>query len=255
MADSVGIVVPAYRPAVDRLQEFVRALDGHVAPAELRVELDAPDPDVVERLSDLPATVSVSEERRGKGRAITSGFEALTTDVLAFTDADGSTPPPSVAAVVAAVRDGDADIAVGSRRHPQSRVESHQTLVRRRLGDGFAWLARRVVSPALYDYQCGAKAVSREAWTATREHLYRSGFGWDIELVATADAMEYAVREVPVTWQDRERSTVSPVRTPVRLAAALVAARRQSSRLRRGLPARPEGNGRPLVEQGTTRPE
>lgn len=248
MATSVGIVVPAYRPDVARLRAFVRALDEHVAPAAVRVELDAPEPGVVDRLSDLPAAVNVSTRRRGKGRAITCGFESLSTDVLAFTDADGSTPPPSVAAVVGAVRDGTADVAVGSRRHPESRVESHQTLVRRRLGDGFAWLARQVVSPPLYDYQCGAKALTRDAWAAVRGHLYRPGFGWDIELVATADALGFDVAEVPVTWRDRAGSTVSPVRTPVRLAGALLAARRQAARLRAGRPARPAGRGAPLVE-------
>ncbi|MFC6735800.1 dolichol-P-glucose transferase, partial [Halolamina salina] len=56
MSRSVGVVVPAYRPDVDRLSRYVRDLDERLAPAELRIELDDPGPGDREALADLPAT-------------------------------------------------------------------------------------------------------------------------------------------------------------------------------------------------------
>jgi glycosyltransferase involved in cell wall biosynthesis len=232
MSRSVGIVVPAYRPNPERLASSLRALDDEFAGARLHVELDDPDERTVEVLSESPATVSVTPYRRGKGAAITAGFERLDVDVLAFADADGSTPPSSFAAVVGAVVDGRADLAAGSRRHPDSTVESHQTFARRRLGDGFAWLARRLLDADLYDYQCGAKAISADAWDRVREHLYAPGFAWDIELVSMAAATNLDVEEVPITWQDQPGSTVSPVRTSLRMARALFTARHRAKRVR-----------------------
>lgn len=233
MSASVGIVVPAYRPDVALLRRYLDALDEVVDPDELRVELDAARPETVDALADGPATVRSVQARRGKGQAITDGFEALETNVLAFADADGSTPATSVADVVDPVRTGAVDLAVGSRRHPDAEIRSHQSLLRRRLGDGFAWLARRALDVPLYDYQCGAKAMSRATWSSIRQHLYEPGFAWDLEVVAMASATGSRIREVPVTWEDHPASTVSPVDAVWDMGRALVVARRRAKRLQR----------------------
>ena len=229
MARSVGVVVPAYRPDVERLSNYVEALDERLSSTTIRIELDAPRSGAVEALASLPATVATAPYRRGKGRAITTGFEALDADILTFTDADGSTPADSLAAVLSAVRDDEADLAVGSRRHPEARIARHRTFARRRLGDWFAWLARRLVEPQLFDYQCGAKAISREAWAGVREHLYEAGFAWDIELIAIASALDQRITEIPIEWHDHPESTVSPVRTSLSLAHGLLAARHRAA--------------------------
>ncbi|MFC7131910.1 MULTISPECIES: glycosyltransferase [Salinibaculum] len=231
MTPAVGLVVPAYRPDVDRLSAYVRALHDALDLSTLRIELDAPREGVPEALADLEAEVNAVPYRRGKGAAVTAGFEALSTDVLAFADADGATPATSIAEVVQPVRDGQVGLSVGSRRHPEATVASHQTLARRYLGDGFAWLARRLLSVPLYDYQCGAKAIDADAWAKVRQHIYEPGFAWDVELVAIAGAMGYRVREVPVEWHDRPGSTVSPVRDSLRLGRALLTARHRAKRL------------------------
>ena len=232
MERSVGVVVPAFKPDVERLQTYVTALDERLSPTTIRIELDDPHESVSRALADLPATVNPVPYRRGKGAAITAGFEALDTDVLVFADADGSTPVDSLAAVIDPVRDGRADLAVGSRRHPEANVRSHQTMARRFLGDGFAWLAGQLLEEALYDYQCGAKAIDARAWELVREHLYDAGFAWDVELVAMAAVFELRIDEVPIEWEDQPGSTVSPVRTSVRLARALVTARHRAKQLR-----------------------
>ena len=232
MTTAVGLVVPAYRPDVDRLAAYVRALREELAPVTVRVELDAPTEGVRDSLAGLPASVNAVPYRRGKGAAVTAGFEALETDVLAFADADGATPARSLADVVALVREGETDLAVGSRRHPKAEVATHQTFARRYMGDIFAWVARRLLEVDLYDYQCGAKAMAAGAWDRVREHIYEPGFAWDVELVAVAGALDLRVTEVPVEWYDRPGSTVSPVRDSVRLARALLGARHRAKRLR-----------------------
>jgi hypothetical protein len=232
MARSVGIVVPAFRPDVERLCRYVTALDEELEPEAIRIELDDPRASVQDRLADLPASINAVPYRRGKGAAITAGFEALDTDVRSFADADGSTPAEWFTVVVDQVRNGEADLAVGSRRHPDATVQSHQTFARRFLGDAFAWLASQLLDEALYDYQCGAKAIDADAWELVRQHLYDAGFAWDVELVAMAAALELHVAEVPIEWRDQPGSTVSPVRASLHLARALVAARHRAKRVR-----------------------
>ncbi|MFB6200710.1 MAG: glycosyltransferase [Halorhabdus sp.] len=231
MSRSVGIVVPAYRPDLPTLEAYVKSLTETIDPAALRVELDVPREETVERLDTLDVTVNAAPYRRGKGAAITAGFEALETDVRAFADADGSTPASSMADVIDPVENGDVDLAAGSRRHPDATVQSHQTFARRFLGDGFAWFARRMLDAELYDYQCGAKAISASAWSDIREHIFEPGFAWDVELVAIAGAMDFRIAEVPITWEDQPGSTVSPIRTAVDLGTAVFSARHRAKRI------------------------
>jgi hypothetical protein len=231
MSSTVGIVVPAYRPDIDRLRTYVTELDGTLAPERIVVELDAPMAGTRDQLADLPATVESVPYRRGKGAAVTAGFEALDTDVLAFADADGSTPAVEFASVVTEVESGQADLAVGSRRHPAAEVASHQTFARRFLGDGFAWLAGRLLSVSLFDYQCGAKAIDADGWGRVRSHLYESGFAWDVELIAIAGALGLRVEEVPISWEDQPGTTVSPVGDSVALFKALLSSRHRAKLL------------------------
>ena len=252
MPPTLGVVIPAYEPDLTELSALVEAIREVLDPDALRIELDAADPATVERCGDLEAagiernitktatidrcralevTVAVADRRRGKGAAITQGFEALDTDVLAFVDADGSVPASSLADVVEPVAAGEADLAVGSRRHPAADVRTHQSFLRRRLGDAFAALAGQLITPRLHDYQCGAKAIRRGTWEAVRGHLYEPGFAWDVELIAMAGAVGARIVEVPVTWIDRPASTVDTLATMRTLGRALVSARRRAARL------------------------
>src|SRR6056297_2532231 len=101
---SLGVVIPAYKPDVDRLADYVDRIADRLGPATILIELDAPDPETVSALQSLPGAVDAVQRRRGKGAAITAGFESLETDLLLFADADDSTPVDSLADIVEPVR-------------------------------------------------------------------------------------------------------------------------------------------------------
>lgn len=249
MAKTVGIVIPAYKPEVSRLVSYATSLLHKIDSAEIRIELDDPASDVDLHTTSLPEAISVNKEsqRRGKGAAITHGFEMLDTEYLAFTDADGSTPVESVEDVISAL--SSTSISVGSRRHPDALIEAHQTVFRRLLGDGFAWSARRLLDVQLSDYQCGVKAIRKEAWQRIRGHLYQPGFAWDIEFVAKAHSFGYNITEVPITWHDNAGSTVDPVTTTLELARTLLQLRFRSYSLKIAQLGRSKETPTSLVEQ------
>jgi len=227
----VGAAVPAYEPDLDRLLPYLDDLREHVAD-EVVVALDDPDPGVVEALEGRCRLV-VSETRRGKGAAVTDAFETLAPDVdaLVLADADASTPVSSLAPLVEAL-DETETLTVGSRRHPDADVRSHQSVVRRSLGTGFVTLARSLLDVKLRDYQCGAKAITTAAWERVREHLHEPGFAWDVELIAVAHALGVRVVEVPVVWEDQPGKTVSPVRDAASMARGLLSARERAAAVR-----------------------
>jgi hypothetical protein len=123
--------------------------------------------------------------------------------------------------VVDRIREGVAAVSIGSRRHPDAEIATHQTIGRRVLGDAFAFAARNLLATRCYDYQCGAKAVRADAWEEIRRHSYGVGFAWDLEFVSVAGSLGYDITEVPVEWHDHPDSTVDPFWTTVELATAV----------------------------------
>lgn len=230
---SVGVVIPAYTPDVPTLEAFIHDLRDALSPATIRVEIDTPDASTVARLETTADTVNAVDHRRGKGWAIMDGFDALENDVLVFTDADGAVPASSVRDVVKQVDSGTADVSIASRRHPNSNVVTHQTVLRRFLGDAFAFTARRLLPTHCRDYQCGTKAVSKQAWSVIGNHCYEPGFAWDLEFVSVTGSLGYDIAEVPVDWDDHPDSTVDPLSTSIELATALIDVKRRTSALAR----------------------
>ena len=251
---SLGVVIPAYRPDTELLERYVDRIDDRLDPETVLIELDAPESETVDELRSLPVVINTVPHRRGKGAAITAGFERLETDLLLFADADGSTPVDSLAEIVAPVRNDQAALAVGSRRHPEAEIDDEQSVLRQTLGDGFSWLAGSLLSVTLYDYQCGAKAIDADAWEQLHTHLYEAGFAWDVEVIAMAGAFELPVAEIPVEWEDRPGSTVDPVADSTRMFRALVTSRHRAKqldddRLHSAIAAR-KTEPTPLIERG-----
>lgn len=231
MTSDLGIVIPAYEPDAQLLASYVHALSNRLNPETIGIELDAPGGTVPEELRNCSASVNVATHRRGKGAAITAGFEALETNVLAFADADGSTPASSVENVVYPVRTGAAALSVGSRRHPDSIISVSQSMPRKYLGSAFVGLAQRLLPVSLSDYQCGAKAIAADAWVDVRPHLREVGFAWDVELVALVAALDRRIVEMPVEWEDRPGSTVDPIDDGIDMFRALCRIHHRTERL------------------------
>lgn len=228
--DSIGVVIPAYKPDAPVLREYIEEISEAIEPETIRVEIDCPESETVSRIEKAEAEIEISSSsnRRGKGKAVMDGFNDLSSDILVYADADGSVPASSLIEVIESIQNGSADASIGSRRHPSSDIVKHQTIIRRLLGNCFARAARRMLSVQCQDYQCGAKAVHAEAWSSIGEHCSKTGFAWDIEFLSLAESLDYEISEVPVEWDDHPESTVSTVSTSIELGKALLDLRRRT---------------------------
>jgi dolichyl-phosphate beta-glucosyltransferase len=137
-------------------------------------------------------------------------------DLRLFSDADLSTPIEEVELLAAAVR-GGADVAIGSRRLPDSRIGVPQPLSRRIMGGLFSWCARTLLVPGIRDTQCGFKLFTADATRRLFARQRIEEFGFDVELLWLARRLGLRVAEVPVTWHDDPRSTVRPLADATRM--------------------------------------
>lgn len=212
---SVGVVLPAYRIDREVLRDYIEDIRTIVNPEKIIVELDG---DETLELNYQDVYVNYSKSRRGKGRAISEGWDKLGTDLLVFLDADGSIPADSVTSIIDALEDHH--LVVGSRKNGSETEVVHETRVRKMLGDIMVLMARNIISVDLNDYQCGAKAMRSDVWNQI-ERPTSAGFSWDLELIQNTVSSGYNVKEVPVNWYDRSDSTVSLVKTPFEILSTL----------------------------------
>jgi len=131
VTNSIGVVIPAYKPDMPVLESYIEQIRSSLSPETIRIEFDAPLQDDIDHFENEIVEIGVSQQRRGKGAAIMAGFDALETDIYLFADADGSVPATSLADIIQPIIDESADVSIGSRRHPSSDIVTHQTVFRR----------------------------------------------------------------------------------------------------------------------------
>lgn len=160
--------------------------------------------------------VVVLPENRGKGAAIRAGVAAARGRTVAFTDADLAYSPDQLLRVIGEVESGW-DVAVGSRRHPDTaRVQGAGWL--RDLGSrGVNLLATAVLLSHPHDTQCGLKAFRSDVAKTVFALGRVDRFAFDIEVLHLLERHGFTVSEVPVRLEMGERSTVRLVRDTLRL--------------------------------------
>jgi glycosyltransferase involved in cell wall biosynthesis len=155
------------------------------------------------------ATV-VTEPRRGYGAACLAALAWLRTrppDAVAFLDADGSSDPAQLARVLAPVRDGHADLVIGSRTRGCREAGSLTSV--QRFGNALASALLRALWGSRTTDLGPYRAVR---WSALEQLGMRDrDYGWTVEMQARAARAGLRVLEVPVDWRRRTagRSKVS----------------------------------------------
>lgn len=226
-----SVVLPVYDESPSRWSTLIQNLRSS-GWDEVVVAVDDPDEATrrtADRLQRRPwITTTVSTDRRGKGGAIRDGLNAASGDVVGYVDADGAVGVDALDRLYRAVEDDQGDLAVASR-NAEEASRNGQPVHRRLLGAGYRLLARRVTGVDLTDFQCGAKAFSRELWRDVGDDVDESGFAFDTELIARASRRGYDLSEHPIEWRDPGDSDVDVARAVPDLFGSLLDIRRSLS--------------------------
>lgn len=148
---------------------------------------------------------------RGKGYAVKTGMMAAKGEIVYFMDADLSVPLVSVGEFLPFFDQG-ADVVFGSRQHPESVIARSQPFLRVFYGRAFNLCLRILGATSFKDTQCGFKAFRREAAQRIFPKVTLNGFGFDVEVMALAEALGYRIVERPVVWSDAPGSKVRALR-------------------------------------------
>jgi dolichyl-phosphate beta-glucosyltransferase len=223
----ISLVLPAFNPgpAIEQtwltVRQFLNARAGQSDPWEAVFVLDGCTDGTHDRLlqladdSDRRLRILSYPTNRGKGYAVRSGMLAAQGSIRIFTDVDLAYPFEDILRVAAAIKAGAA-VAIGSRAHPDSRVELPSKILgyvyRRALqGKLFGAIARLLLPIHTHDSQAGLKGMTAAVAESLIPHLSCDGFGFDCELLTACARMGLRPIEVPVcVHYDGKTSTTSP---------------------------------------------
>lgn len=211
----LSVIVPAYNEA-RHITMNIRALDASLAKLDMPYQIIVVDD--ASQDQTLPAARRAATGRSnvvvtscpahgGKGLALQHGFSKADGDIVGFIDADMDLHPRQVGILLKQFEQAKADIAVGSKTHPRSRVD--YPWFRRFLSLGYRLLTRMLFNLTVRDTQVGLKLFNRAVLEEVMPRLVVKRFAFDVELLAVASHYGYTkVIEVPITLDYHFSSTV-----------------------------------------------
>lgn len=188
---------------------------GNAAPEGFRILIvDDDSPDGTGRIADRLAAeheqvqVLHRTEREGLGPAYVAGFQHALSQDAAFIfemDSDFSHDPKDLARLLEVVREGRADVALGSRYVAGGAVLDWG-LLRRIISRGGSLYAAVILGLTVRDLTGGFKCFRADVLEAIDLPSVRAyGYAFQVELTNRAIRHGFRVVEVPITFRDRLR--------------------------------------------------
>jgi dolichyl-phosphate beta-glucosyltransferase len=230
-APALSLVVPVYNEEV-RLAESGPALVAFVAGFGAGSELIIADDGSTDRTVEVADTLTgnappgvrmhlLTLPHRGKGATVQAGLLEATGTVSAFCDVDLATPLRDLDRLVRIVATGAPVVAAASRDVVTTTIVRPESPERELLGKLYNRLIQVTVLPGVRDTQCGAKAALTSVWRTVLAYTREPGFAWDVEALAVARRLGFAVWEVGVAWSHDDRSKVRPLRDGASMVRAM----------------------------------
>lgn len=174
----------------------------------------------VARRHGVPHVVRFSR-RRGLASAFAAGIDAslkLGADIIVNTDGDNQYVGADIAALIAPLVKGEADIVIGDRNIQDL---NYMSPMRKRLQWLGSWVVRQVSDTQVPDTTSGFRAYTREA--ALRMTIV-SDFSYTLESIIQAGKKRMAIAHVPVSTNHRTRKSrlFANVHTYIKASAATI---------------------------------
>ncbi|MBI5620457.1 glycosyltransferase, partial [Candidatus Gottesmanbacteria bacterium] len=199
----LSLIIPVYHQE-KTIQKNLRAILGELEllafPYEVIVVVDGQDDGSLheaEKVKSSHLMVTGYQTNHGKGYAVRFGMAKSKGDIIGFLDAGGDIHADGISMILAHFRWYNADIIVGSKRHPASKVV--YPYERKILSLGYQMIVRLLFGLSIRDSQVGVKLFRREVLEDVLPRLLVKQFAFDIEILAVANHLGYSrIFEAPV---------------------------------------------------------
>lgn len=132
----------------------------------------------------------------GKGGALREGFGISRGEVVVFIDADLDLHPRQMQVFFDSMRREQADVVIGSKRHPES--ELYYPFHRKIVSAVYFFLVKLMFRMPIHDTQTGLKLFRRPVLEKVFPQMLVKKFAFDLELLVLAHKHGFKIAEAPV---------------------------------------------------------
>ncbi len=147
------------------------------------------------------------EKNLGKGNAIKYGFNFAKGEYVVFFDTGGDLDLRQIKKFFEILKEKNADIVIGSKRHPDSKV--HYPQIRRLMSTVYQIANKILFNLNVRDTQVGLKLFKKEALDTIMPRILAKKFAFDLELLVIANKFKFKIAEAPVTLSYNFESTIN----------------------------------------------
>lgn len=199
----LSLIVPVYRQEkviARNLQSILTELEKLASSYELIAVIDGRVDRSMEEAKKVQSphlSVVGYATNHGKGYAVRFGMAKSRGDIIGFLDAGGDIKEEGLSMMLEHFRWYNADIIIGSKRHPASKVLYPWS--RKVLSWGYQLIVRILFGLNIRDSQVGLKLYRRIVLEDVLPRLLVKEFAFDIEILAVAHRLGYTrIYEAPV---------------------------------------------------------
>jgi len=212
----LSIIIPAYNEEdriVLTLEQTFQYLSRQPYKSEIWVVSDGSTDGTENAVKALvpPANIQVFtvgyQPNRGKGYAVRYGMLKARGEYVLFMDADYAVPLEHIESAFKMMKEG-ADIAIGTRRHPEAKVANTQSFFRKTASKIFNTIQTVYLGLYFKDTQCGFKMFRHKvaAFIFPRQKL--NSIVFDSEILWLAKKQRFNIVEFPVAWYHNDDSRI-----------------------------------------------
>ena len=217
----LSIIIPAYNEQ-HKIQKDIYAADKYLSDNKIEGEIIVVDDGSSDDTSEAArktaqdvyseCRVITLEHNTGKGCAVRSGIIDSKGDYAAFADCGCCVPYEEINIGLDLIRNGNCQIAHGSRKLSGCHINRPQTIYRKICSQIFHWFLIHDIKKLakLTDTQCGFKVyrgdVAREIYGQSKI----DSFMFDIETILIALVNGYSICEFPINWTCDPDSRLKP---------------------------------------------
>lgn len=199
----LSLIIPVYKQEktiVKNVKQIKRVLDNIRYDHEIIVVFDGKVDRSYKKVKEanIAKVKTISYiKNQGKSHAIQIGMKKAIGDYVIFIDSGMEIDPNSISMLLEHMEWYNADIIVGSKRHPASKVNYVPS--RKLLSEAYFYLVKFLFGIKVRDTQAGIKIFKKNVLLKILPKLVGKKFTGDLEMLVAADTLGFSrIYEAPI---------------------------------------------------------